>query len=77
MDWEKLNDTEKEMALVATNTEEIYPLYLNACHACANAAIKGTLTEEKAVTALNTMTCYRLPVAKRLRHTCMGVKRMK
>lgn len=31
------------------HTSEIYSYYLAACHACANAAIKGTLTEEKAV----------------------------
>lgn len=49
MDWEKLNDSEREMVLVATNTEEIYTLYLAACHACANDAIRGKLTEGKAV----------------------------
>lgn len=49
MDWEKLNDSEKEIVLVSNNTEEIYTLYLAACHACANAAINGTLTEEKAI----------------------------
>lgn len=58
MDWEALNDTEKEIALVANNTEEIYTLYLVACHACANAAIKGTLTREKAAK-------YFLPVVRR------------
>lgn len=58
MDWEKLNDSEKEIALVANNTEEIYPLYLHACHACANAAIKGKLTEEKGIR-------YFLPVVQR------------
>lgn len=49
MDWEKLNHAERNIALVTTNTEEIYALYLVACHACANAAIRGKLTEEKAV----------------------------
>lgn len=49
MECEKLNDSEKEIALVAMNVPEIYPRYLVACHACANAAIKGTLTEEKAI----------------------------
>lgn len=58
MDWETLNDSEKEIALVANNTEEIYTLYLAACHACANAAIKGKLTEEKAIK-------YFLPVVRR------------
>lgn len=58
MDWEKLNDSEKEIVLVANNTEEIYPLYLHACHACANVAIKGILTEEMA-------TKYFLPVVRR------------
>lgn len=58
MDWEKLNDSEKEIVLVANNTEEVYPIYLHACHACANAAIKGTLTEEKAIK-------YFLPVVRR------------
>lgn len=58
MDWEEMNDTEKEIVLVANNTEEIYTLYLAACHACANAAIKGKLTEEKAVK-------YFLPVVRR------------
>ena len=49
MDRGKLNDSEKEIVLVANNAEAIYPLYLNACHACANAAIKNALTEEKAI----------------------------
>lgn len=57
MDWEKLNDSEKECALVAMNTGEIYPRYLVACHACANDTIKGTLTEEKAIR-------YFLPVVR-------------
>ena len=57
MDWEKLNDSEKEIALVAMNTGEIYPRYLVACHACANVAIKGALTEEKAIR-------YFLPVVR-------------
>lgn len=58
MDWEKLNDSEKEIVLVANNTEEIYPLYLHACHACANVALKGALTEEKGIR-------YFLPVVRR------------
>lgn len=49
MEYEKLNDSEKEIALVAMNVSEIYPRYLVACHACANAAIRGTLTTEKAI----------------------------
>lgn len=49
MDCKKLNDSEKEIALVAMNVSEIYPCYLVACHACANAAIRGTLTTEKAI----------------------------
>lgn len=49
MEYEKLNDSEKEIALVAMNTAEIYPRYLVACHACANATIRGTLTTEKAI----------------------------
>nr|DAG82760.1 MAG TPA: hypothetical protein [Caudoviricetes sp.] len=58
MDWEALNDTEKEIALVATNIDEVYAIFLTACHACANAAIKGTLTGEKAIK-------YFLPVVQR------------
>lgn len=49
MEYEKLNDSEKECVLVSMHTSEIYSYYLAACHACANAAIKGTLTEEKAI----------------------------
>lgn len=49
MEYEKLNDSEKEIALVAMNAAEIYPRYLVACHACANADIRSTLTEEKAI----------------------------
>lgn len=49
MDQGKLNDSEKEIALVAMNVSEIYPRYLVACHACANSAIRGTLTTEKAI----------------------------
>lgn len=49
MEYEKLNDSEKECVLVSMHTSEIYSYYLAACHACANAAIKGMLTEEKAI----------------------------